>query len=40
LKRLPLEPETAMRAEAELQQVLLVALRKAGELEPHVQAAA
>jgi len=40
LKLLRLEPETAERAGTELEQVLLVALRKAGELEPFVQAAA
>jgi hypothetical protein len=40
LKLLCLEPETARRAEAELEQVLLVALHKAGELEPHVRVAA
>jgi hypothetical protein len=38
LKLLRLEPETAKRAEAELEQVLLVALRKASELEPNVRA--
>jgi hypothetical protein len=40
LKLLRLEPETAKRAEAELEHVLLIALRKAGELGTHVQAAA
>lgn len=40
LKLLRLEPELAKRAEAELEQILLVALHRAGELEPHVQAAA
>lgn len=40
LKLLGLEPETAKRAEAELEQVLLIALHKAGGLGTHIQAAA
>jgi hypothetical protein len=40
LKALRLEPEAAKQAEVALERVLLVALRKAGDLELHVRAVA